>query len=183
METKTFDTGEIIFREGDPSDYTYLIRKGKVEVIREHLGHTVQLNTLGPGELFGELGVIDDQPRSATVKVLEPVRLSVLSNEEVMEMIYENPSNSLMLLRSTYDRLRTMYTEKNKSQAGLETDLESFRDEMSGVIAQAIRDHEEGVMKSHVGILPIVAALLITVLVGGSIFFKAQILDFAQRIL
>lgn len=181
METKTFEAGDVVFREGDPSNYAYIVRKGKVEVIREHLGQTIQLNTLGRGEIFGELGVIDAKPRSATVRVLEPVTLSVLSNDEILEMIYDSPEKSLILIRSAFDRLRNMYAEKEQPNNEINRDLESFQDEMSQAIRQAIRDHEEGVMKSHVGILPIVGALLITVLVGGSIFFKSQILEFVTR--
>jgi len=183
METRTYSPGETILQEGEPSDYAYIIRKGRVEVVREHLGQTVQLNSLGRGEIFGELGVIDAQPRSATVRAVEPVTLSVLSNDEIVEMIYDDPEKSLVLIRSAFDRIRNMYAEKEQPNGDIGGDLDAFRSEMSKAIAQAIRDHEEGVMKSHVGILPIVAALLITALVGGSVFFKAQIMSFVQALM
>ncbi|MBE9068109.1 hypothetical protein IQ260_15765, partial [Leptolyngbya cf. ectocarpi LEGE 11479] len=75
---------------------------------------------------------------------------------------------------------REIYAEKEKPEEELATELDAFRSEMSVAIAQAIRNHEEGVMKSHVGILPIASAVLVTVLVGGSILFKTQILIFLQ---
>ncbi|MBT9314076.1 cyclic nucleotide-binding domain-containing protein [Leptothoe spongobia] len=180
METKRFDAGDIILREGDPSDYAYILRKGKAEVIREHLGNTIILRSINRGDIFGEFGIIDNQPRSATVRAVEPVTVSVLSNDEVVDIVFDNPHKSLILTRSAFDRLRKLYAEKEKPEEELATELDSFRSEMSEAIAQAIRDHEEGVMKSHVGILPIASAVLVLVLVGGSILFKAQILDFLQ---
>jgi CRP-like cAMP-binding protein len=182
METKRFDAGDIILREGDPSDYAYIVRKGKAEVIREHLGNTMTLRSIGRGDIFGEFGIIDNQPRSATVRALEPITVLVLSNDEVIDIIFNNPHKSIILTRSSFDRLRNLYAEKEKPEEELATELESFRFEMNEAISQAIRDHEEGVMKSHVGILPIASAILITAIVGCSIFFKAQIIAFFQHL-
>ncbi len=69
-----FAAGETIFRQGDPADYIYTIISGEVEVVREDhdQGETV-LNRLGPGQYFGEMAVVNNTPRNATIRALTPV--------------------------------------------------------------------------------------------------------------
>lgn len=75
---KRFLKGEIVFRQGDPSDRLYAIGRGEAEVVREDpvRGETV-LARLGPGEFFGEMGILGDAPRMATVRAATD--LTVLS--------------------------------------------------------------------------------------------------------
>jgi Cyclic nucleotide-binding domain len=69
-----FAAGETIFREGDAGDYLYIIIKGEVEVIREGPGQSeIVLNRLGPGEYFGEMALISNEPRNATLRTITPV--------------------------------------------------------------------------------------------------------------
>src|SRR5947209_4649278 len=64
--------GEIVFREGDESDTCYIVRTGHARAIREHGdGRTLTLAHFGPGDIFGELAMFDDERRSATVETLE----------------------------------------------------------------------------------------------------------------
>lgn len=69
-----FAPGETVFRQGDPGDFVYTIVSGEVEVIREdpERGETV-LGRLGPGEYFGEMALVSDAPRTATVRTVTPV--------------------------------------------------------------------------------------------------------------
>jgi hypothetical protein len=69
-----FAAGETIFREGDPGDYFYIIIEGEVEAIREAPDHTeTVLNRLGPGEYFGEMALVSNVPRNATIRTITPV--------------------------------------------------------------------------------------------------------------
>lgn len=69
-----FEAGETIFRQGDPGDLVYTIVRGEVEVIREEPdGEARLLTRMGPGEYFGEMALISDAPRTATVRALTPV--------------------------------------------------------------------------------------------------------------
>jgi len=69
---RSFRAGEAVFHEGDASDTCYVIRSGHVRAIREHTdGRTITLATLGPGDIFGELAIFDEEERSATVESLE----------------------------------------------------------------------------------------------------------------
>ena len=64
-----FEAGEAVFREGDQSDTCYIVRTGHVRAVREHTdGRTITLATFGPGDIFGELAIFDEERRSATVE-------------------------------------------------------------------------------------------------------------------
>jgi hypothetical protein len=69
-----YAAGETVFRQGDPGDFIYTIVNGEVAVMREdpERGETM-LNKLGPGEYFGEMALVSDAPRNATVRTLTPV--------------------------------------------------------------------------------------------------------------
>lgn len=80
FETKTFAPGEAIVREGDPADEAFVLKSGRCRVIKS-LGQTEQeLRTLEAGEVFGEVGLITGEVRSATVIALEPVEVQVISS-------------------------------------------------------------------------------------------------------
>ena len=67
--------GQVIFREGDASDTCYIVRTGHARAIREHAdGRTITLAHFGPGDIFGELAMFDDERRSATVEALDDAR-------------------------------------------------------------------------------------------------------------
>ena len=69
---RTFAPGEIVFRVGDASDTCYVVRSGSARAVREHPdGRTITLATFGPGDIFGELAMFEDERRSATVEALE----------------------------------------------------------------------------------------------------------------
>ena len=69
---RRFGRGQVIFREGDASDTCYVVRTGHCRAIREHAdGRTITLAHFGPGDIFGELAMFDDERRSATVETLD----------------------------------------------------------------------------------------------------------------
>ena len=66
---------EVIFREGDDSDTCYIVRSGHARAIRQHSdGRTITLARFGPGDIFGELAMFDDERRSATVEALDELQ-------------------------------------------------------------------------------------------------------------
>ncbi|CAA6603805.1 Cyclic nucleotide-binding domain (CNMP-BD) protein (modular protein) [Rhodospirillaceae bacterium LM-1] len=70
---------DFVFQEGDPADEAFIIESGLVEILAKgESGEFVRLNSLGKGELFGELALLDGMPRSATVRVVEDVQLIVV---------------------------------------------------------------------------------------------------------
>src|SRR5262249_28909004 len=63
-----FEPGDIIFRQGDLGDSVYVIKEGECEVFREQKGEQQLLATLGPGEYFGEMALLSDRSRNATIR-------------------------------------------------------------------------------------------------------------------
>ncbi len=76
IEEKRYRAGDIVFRQGDPPDRLYVIGKGEVDVIRETPGEPdVVLTRLGKGQFFGEIGIISDTPRTATIRAATDLEL------------------------------------------------------------------------------------------------------------
>src|SRR5437763_1408203 len=103
-----FDTDDVIFGEGDPGDSMYLVGEGRVKISK--LGRGNQQETLGfieAGNFFGEMALLDGQPRSAQASAAEPVVLGSI-NEHTFQSILEVAPRDLHLnfLRSVSDRLR-----------------------------------------------------------------------------
>ncbi|MDX1400859.1 MAG: cyclic nucleotide-binding domain-containing protein, partial [Kiloniellales bacterium] len=107
MQQLRFNAGETIFTEGDPSDLAYLIWSGRVEVSRQTPQGARRIAILSKDQFLGEMGVIDDQPRSATAKALEPTVCSAITKDEFVEMLLKRPEEAMDLLRVLFDRLRT----------------------------------------------------------------------------
>ncbi|MCH8157145.1 MAG: cyclic nucleotide-binding domain-containing protein, partial [Nitrospinae bacterium] len=105
---KHFGKGEIILREGDPSRCAYILDEGQVEVLKKQGNHRdIHLAILGKGELFGEMGLIDDAPRSATIRTLSACTVTILTGEDY-EILLQNNSQALMQILKVYrNRLRS----------------------------------------------------------------------------
>jgi len=102
-----FESGEKIFQEGEPSNSAYVIVSGEVEIIRARKDHEpTTIAVLGKGEYVGEMGAIDDRPRSATAVAKGPVVCMSVTQEEFMDMLVNRPEESIELLKILFDRLR-----------------------------------------------------------------------------
>jgi CRP/FNR family transcriptional regulator, cyclic AMP receptor protein len=101
---KAFDApaGQTVFAEGDAADVMYALIGGKVEI---RAGGRL-LQTIGAGELFGEMALIDDGPRSATAVVLEDARLVPVDRGEFTHLVQEHPTFAVSVMRIMADRLR-----------------------------------------------------------------------------
>lgn len=107
MREKAFAPGEVIFREGDEGNEAFRILEGRIE-ISIHVGGqgNVALGHLVPGDIFGEMALLDDKPRSATARALEPTRLHVMNVEEFNDLFLSDPSALAPFLSSFFERLR-----------------------------------------------------------------------------
>lgn len=118
--TKTYPKNCILINEGDHSDALYVILSGKVKVyVSGDDGKEVTLNIQGMGEYFGELALIDDEPRSASVITLEPSLLAKIAKKDFQQCLMENPGIALQLLRTQSKRIRAL-TESVKNLALLD---------------------------------------------------------------
>ncbi|MBI2837417.1 MAG: Crp/Fnr family transcriptional regulator [Acidobacteria bacterium] len=108
---KSFRKNVVILSEGDRSHSLYVVLSGSVRVfLSDDAGKEVVLNIQGPGEFFGELALIDDEPRSASVMTLEPTTLAIISKADFQELIGHQPVIAIRLLRALSRRARLLTT-------------------------------------------------------------------------
>jgi CRP-like cAMP-binding protein len=99
--------GEQIVREGEPGDRLYLLLEGSVRVVKGHgTPQALELRTLQAVDYFGEMAVLADEPRSATIMAASPARLLSLDGESLRELIREHPDISFSIFRVLTGRLR-----------------------------------------------------------------------------
>jgi CRP/FNR family transcriptional regulator, cyclic AMP receptor protein len=104
---REFAAGEMVFREGDSSDTCYVVRSGRVRAIREHTdGRSITLATFGPGEIFGELAMFDDERRSATIDALEATEAVAILGSDMRRLLRAHPEIAIKLLAALGSRLR-----------------------------------------------------------------------------
>jgi CRP/FNR family transcriptional regulator, cyclic AMP receptor protein len=97
-----FQAGETIFKEGQPAEFMYAIKRGDVEILKgDHL-----VEELGPDGFFGELALVDNSPRSATARAKTECELIPINEKHFMFMVGETPFFSLVVMRKMAERLR-----------------------------------------------------------------------------
>ncbi|CAA9211717.1 MAG: cAMP-binding proteins - catabolite gene activator and regulatory subunit of cAMP-dependent protein kinases [uncultured Chloroflexi bacterium] len=102
-----FARDEVIFYQGDPGDSFYVILSGQVKVsVSSPEGQEAILVMLDGGESFGELALLDEQPRSATIEATGPTEVLVMRKDEFHRLIHHYPDIALHLLRVMTKRLR-----------------------------------------------------------------------------
>jgi CRP/FNR family transcriptional regulator, cyclic AMP receptor protein len=104
---RAFGRGEVIFREGDDSETCYVVRTGQARAVREHPdGRTITLARFGPGDIFGELAMFDDEKRSATVECVEDTEVVGILGTDMRRLMREHPDIAPKLVISLGRRLR-----------------------------------------------------------------------------
>ena len=107
LREKSYPKGSVILFEDDPGDALFIVRAGRVKVVLvAEDGREVVLGILGPAEHFGELSLIDDQPRPAHVIAMEESTLLVLRRDDFRRRVEQNPSVAWSLLAELSRRLR-----------------------------------------------------------------------------
>ena len=107
VREKSYPKGSVILFEDDPGDSLFLVRDGRVKVVLvAEDGREVILGLLGVGEHFGELSLIDDQPRSAHVIAMEESTLLVLRRDDFRRRVEASPQVAWSLLAELSRRLR-----------------------------------------------------------------------------
>jgi len=104
---RAFPGHHVIFREGDESDTCYVVRSGHARAIREHAdGRMIALAHFGPGDIFGELAMFDDESRSATVETLDEVQAIAVAGADMRRLLRQHPDIAVKLVISLGRRLR-----------------------------------------------------------------------------
>jgi CRP-like cAMP-binding protein len=104
---RAFEAGELVFREGDASDTCYIVRSGRARATRVHGdGRTIALAQFGPGEVFGELAMFDDERRSATIEAVEALEVVGILGRDMRRLLREHPDLALGIVVGLGRRLR-----------------------------------------------------------------------------
>lgn len=115
LQMRDVAKGTRLFRAGDDGDAMYLIESGRVRIsVTDEERKEVVLAELAQGDFFGEMAIIDGQKRSAGATVSENAHLSVLSRDNFLQFIQNNPAVALEMLSATFSRLR--HTDKMLQQ-------------------------------------------------------------------
>jgi len=104
---RAFGRNVKIIGAGEPTDSLYIVISGRLKVLMsDEQGREVILAILGPGEYFGEMGLLDDSPRSASVVTLEACELLTISKADFKRSLAENSELSVNVMRGLVQRLR-----------------------------------------------------------------------------
>jgi CRP-like cAMP-binding protein len=132
---RQFEPGEVVFREGDASDTCYVVREGHARAIHEHGdGRTITLATFGPGDIFGELAMFEDELRSATVEAIEPISVVAVLGPDMRRLMVEHPGISARLVIALGRRLRE--TNERLSRQSFQTVQSRVAVVLSELVAQ-----------------------------------------------
>lgn len=104
LSRRHFARDETIIRQGEPGTLFYIIYKGSVKVVKEKMFGKKILATLGAGEFFGEMALIDDFPRTATVLGDEPGEMYTLSHDAFNSVLLNNPGVKEQIMKTAEER-------------------------------------------------------------------------------
>src|ERR1051326_6190431 len=115
LRTQDKEGGTTLFAAGDAGDAMYLIESGRVRIsVADQDQRQIVLGELARRDFFGEMAIIDGQQRSADATIIEDARLAVLSRDNFLRFIRNNPTVALEMLSATFSRLR--HTDKMLQQ-------------------------------------------------------------------
>src|SRR6195952_5942583 len=136
---RSFPAGTRVFHEGDRSDACYIVREGSFRVTREHSdGRAITLATLGPGEVFGELAMLDGDTRSASAEALTDGTLLALPANDVRSLLARNPEIALKLVAGLVRRLRAANARLSRQS------FQTVPSRVAGILLQLSRDGQDG---------------------------------------
>ena len=136
-DIKTFEQGEIVLQEGTKGTSAFIVLSGAVEVLKRSGDKEIVVATLGEGQVFGEMGLIEDRPRSATVKAMTELRLQVISREGFNELLQKKPSVLIPIIKSLFERLRQASDRLAERSAAGETKEQAFEVILEGQTVEA----------------------------------------------
>jgi CRP-like cAMP-binding protein len=122
METlRTYNPGTMIIEEGSHGTSAFIILSGTAEVFKKTGQKEVVLASVGTGQVFGEMGLIEDRPRSASVRALTELKARVIDREQFNKLLSTKPAVLIPIMKSLFERLRqvsNMLAENTLSGAG-----------------------------------------------------------------
>jgi CRP/FNR family transcriptional regulator, cyclic AMP receptor protein len=140
---REFESGEVVFREGDASDTCYVVRDGRARALRTHTdGRTLTLATFGPGDIFGELALFEDERRSATVEAIERTGTVAVLGPDMRRLMAEHAEISSRLVIALGRRLRE--TNERLARQSFQTVQSRVAVVLSQLVEQQAEEHADG---------------------------------------
>jgi len=119
-ESLTYTDGQILFKQDETADSVFVIMDGEVEiVVVDSNGELVPLLTRGRNELIGEMAVLSNAPRSATIRAKGRLTVLRIPNEQFVKILSENPEAALSVMRELSDKLARSHSDVERLQAEL----------------------------------------------------------------
>ena len=106
--SRRYRAGDVIIRQGQADDCMYIIQAGQVEVVQERNGKEIRLALAGTGDLVGEMAILGQATRSATVRALTDTRVLALDRDEFLRRVHEDPSLAYRIMQNLAKRIRAL---------------------------------------------------------------------------
>jgi len=133
---RTFGPHHVIFREGDESDTCYIVSSGHARAMREHAdGRSITLAHFGPGDIFGELAMFDDEKRSATIETLDTLEVIAILGPDMRRLLKIHPDLAVKMVVSLGRRLRE--TNARLARQSFQTVQSRVAEALGGLVRQA----------------------------------------------
>lgn len=115
---ETYQDGQVIFREGDNGDWIYVLDEGEIKLTKELDGQQILIETLKPGDIFGEMAYIDKTPRSATATAVGTTVVGILDREFFDKEFNKLSKDFQQMLKTVAFRLRKTTEESLEARKG-----------------------------------------------------------------
>lgn len=136
---RQFEPGQVVFRKGDQSDTCYIVRSGHARAVRDHPdGRTITLATFGPGDIFGELAMFEDERRSATVEAIDQTSAVAVLGPDMRRLMSIHPQISMRLAIALGRRLRE--TNERLARQSFQTVQSRVAVALSELVARAVAE-------------------------------------------
>jgi CRP/FNR family transcriptional regulator len=146
--TRRYDAGTVVFKEGDDGSTCYIVRTGRARAIREHPdGRSITLAHFGPGDIFGEMAMLDGERRSATVEATEDTDAVAILSTDMHRLLREHPDISVKLITALGRRLR--HTNERLARQSFQTVQSRVAAALAQLVAAA-RSEPEGAAERDV---------------------------------
>jgi CRP-like cAMP-binding protein len=108
---KIYSDGELIIRQGEVGDCMYVVQSGKVEVFKVQGDAEMHLGTMGEGDFFGEMALLDRDVRSASIRSIGETRVLKVDKRTFLTQVHADPSMALRIVQKMSQRIRQLHTE------------------------------------------------------------------------
>jgi len=108
MTEQPFEAGHLFFQPGDPGDRAYLVHDGRVESLAGPPDAYRRANLFGPGDVFGEMSLVEERPRTTTARAVTAGRVTPMTRTAFEQMLSTDPARCRQYLRSLFERLRSL---------------------------------------------------------------------------